>query len=384
VQRGIGIWTGGGEAGIVFRFSIVVWRSRGAAPWGTASSFGGRRARVAVSCRQPRSEYYRRWYTQPQTLAGPNYSITANLGKQVGANLFHSFGIFGLNKGESANFSGPANVGNVIGRVTGGTASSIDGAINSSIGGANVYLINPAGMVFGPNATVNVSGAFHASTANYLRTSDGARFQATNPSGSTLSAAPPAAFGFLTASPPALTVNGSQLGPVRGTLGMVGGPVTISNGATLSAPAGKIHVTGVASAGEVPVDPANTAAMTVSRLAPVSIAGGVKLDVSDPVLLASGGSVFVNAGALTMDASEINADNHGTGNGGTVSLFGESQIAMTGASSVRAVARFAGAGAAISLATGSGGSTIANNSIVQTASLASGAAVGANRVAEPN
>src|SRR5690348_9691898 len=174
--------------------------------------------------------------TPAQTLAGPNYSITANLGKQVGGNLFHSFGIFGLTQGESANFSGPTNVTNVIGRVTGGTASSIDGAINSSIGGANVYLINPAGMVFGPNATVNVAGAFHASTADYLRLSDGAKFQATNPSGSTLTAAPPAAFGFLTASPPALTVNGSQLGPVTGTLGMVGGPVTINNGASLSAP----------------------------------------------------------------------------------------------------------------------------------------------------
>ena len=53
-------------------------------------------------------------------------------------------------------------------------------------------------IVFGPNATVNVSGSFHASTADYLKMSDGAKFQATNPDGSTLSAAPPAAFGFLT------------------------------------------------------------------------------------------------------------------------------------------------------------------------------------------
>src|SRR5205823_10973761 len=55
-----------------------------------------------------------------QTLAGPNYAIDASLGKQVGGNLFHSFGAFGLNKGESAVFSGPATVANVIGRVTGG------------------------------------------------------------------------------------------------------------------------------------------------------------------------------------------------------------------------------------------------------------------------
>src|SRR5215471_710763 len=91
-----------------------------------------------------------------QTLVGPNYSIGANLGKQVGGNLFQSFGIFGLTTGESATFSGPATVTNVIGRVTGGSQSSIDGAIKSTITGANVYLINPAGIVFGPSATINI------------------------------------------------------------------------------------------------------------------------------------------------------------------------------------------------------------------------------------
>ena len=59
-------------------------------------------------------------FSPAQTLVGPNYSITANLGKQVGSNLFHSFGQFGLATGESAAFSGPATISNVIGRVTGG------------------------------------------------------------------------------------------------------------------------------------------------------------------------------------------------------------------------------------------------------------------------
>ena len=65
-----------------------------------------------------------------QTVVGPNYAVTSDLGRQVGGNLFHSFGRFGLVQGESATFSGPANVANVIGRVTGGNPSSIDGAIN--------------------------------------------------------------------------------------------------------------------------------------------------------------------------------------------------------------------------------------------------------------
>lgn len=135
-------------------------------------------------------------FSPAQTLVGPNYAIGANLGKQLGSNLFDSFGKFGLATGESATFSGPATISSVIGRVTGGSPSSINGKIRSTITGANLYLINPSGVVFGPNATVNVSGSFHASTADYLKMSDGAKFQATNPDGSTLSAAPPAAFGF--------------------------------------------------------------------------------------------------------------------------------------------------------------------------------------------
>jgi hypothetical protein len=125
--------------------------------------------------------------------------------------------------------------------------------------------------------------------------SDGAKFQATNPDGSTLSAAPPAAFGFMNASPAKITVNGSTLGPVAGTLGLVGGPVSITGG-MLSAPAGTIHVASAAGTGEVPVDPRNKPALTVRSFRPVAITGGSTLNVSDPVNLGSGGSVFIRSG----------------------------------------------------------------------------------------
>jgi filamentous hemagglutinin family protein len=99
-------------------------------------------------------------FSPAQTLVGPNYAIGANLGKQVGSNLFHSFGQFGLATGEGAAFSGPATVNNIIGRVTGGSPSAIDSKIQSNIAGANLYLINPSGIVFGPNTSVDVSVAF--------------------------------------------------------------------------------------------------------------------------------------------------------------------------------------------------------------------------------
>jgi filamentous hemagglutinin family protein len=81
-------------------------------------------------------------------LTGPDFAITSDLGQQVGTNLFHSFQVFNISASESATFSGPASVTNILGRITGGSASNIDGAINSTIEGANLYHNNPSGIIF--------------------------------------------------------------------------------------------------------------------------------------------------------------------------------------------------------------------------------------------
>jgi filamentous hemagglutinin family protein len=318
-----------------------------------------------------------------QTLIGPSYDIGANLGKQVGSNLFHSFGQFGLAKGDTAAFSGPATVNNVIGRVTGGSRSDIDGKIQSNIAGANLFLINPSGIVFGPNATVNVSGAFHASTADYIKMADGAKFQATHPDGSTLSVAPPAAFGFLTASPAKISVNGSTLSvPLGQTLGLVGGPVSITaasptstTGARLVAPAGTLHVTSAAGSGEVPVDPRNTSAMTVSKFGAVEIKGGSApsiLTASSPSGSSAGGSVFVRADTLAIDAGVIAANNSGSGPGGQLVLQADSKITLANNALVQARALSSGSGADIILRTTPGGAISIDNSAVTGGSTATG------------
>jgi hypothetical protein len=186
--------------------------------------------------------------------------------------------------------------------------------------------------------------------------SDGSKFQATNPDGSTLSAAPPEAFGFLTAAPAAITVNGSRLGPVPGTLGLIGGPVSIT-GATLTAPAGTIHITSAMGIGEVPIDPRNKPALTVTSFGPVSISGGSTLNVSDPVNLGSGASVFIRSGALTIDTSQINADNYGAGAGGSVVVSVDGQLLIEGESTanysgVSSQSRSGGTGGSISVSAG--------------------------------
>ena len=95
---------------------------------------------------------------------GNDYTIPSNLGQQKGSNLFHSFGNFNVDTGYTATFTGPADTANVIGRVTGGNSSWIDGRLGCDTTGANLWLLNPFGILFGPNAYLNVNGSFHAST----------------------------------------------------------------------------------------------------------------------------------------------------------------------------------------------------------------------------
>ena len=89
------------------------------------------------------------------SLNGPNFKIPDTMGKTVGDNLFHSFSEFSLRSGQSATFTGPDSIQNILGRVTGAKVSEIDGLIKSEITDANLYLLNPNGFLFGKNAKVD-------------------------------------------------------------------------------------------------------------------------------------------------------------------------------------------------------------------------------------
>ncbi|MDY6782129.1 MAG: filamentous hemagglutinin N-terminal domain-containing protein [Cyanobacteriota bacterium] len=97
-----------------------------------------------------------------------------------GNSLFHSFGQFNINEGAAAYFSNPAAVANIFSRVTGGNPSHLWGTLGV-LGDANLYFLNPNGIIFGPNAHLDISGSFFASTANALVLPDGTQFSATNP-----------------------------------------------------------------------------------------------------------------------------------------------------------------------------------------------------------
>ena len=98
---------------------------------------------------------------------GHRFDITG--GTQAGANLFHSFQQFGLSQGQIANFLSQPNIQNILGRVVGGDPSVINGLIQLTGGNSNLYIMNPAGVIFGTNASLNVPASFTATTANGIQ-----------------------------------------------------------------------------------------------------------------------------------------------------------------------------------------------------------------------
>ncbi|MEG4808815.1 filamentous hemagglutinin N-terminal domain-containing protein, partial [Microcoleus sp. F8-D3] len=99
---------------------------------------------------------------------GDRLNITGGQTSKNGANLFHSFQQFGLSEGQIANFISNPAIRNILGRVVGGNPSMINGLIQVSGGNSNLFLINPSGIIFGPNASLNLPAAFTATTATNI------------------------------------------------------------------------------------------------------------------------------------------------------------------------------------------------------------------------
>jgi filamentous hemagglutinin family protein len=178
------------------------------------------------------------------TPEGNRFDITGGTTSADGTNLFHSFTQFGLDSHQIANFLSNPAVVNILGRVTGGEASVIEGLLQVSGGNSNLFLMNPAGIVFGANAQLNVPADFTATTATGIGFSDNSWFQAVGFNNYASLIGTPNTFNFGTTGTPGAILNTGNLAVGEGqNLSLLGGTV-ISTG-QLTAPNGNIIVTAV-------------------------------------------------------------------------------------------------------------------------------------------
>ena len=256
-------------------------------------------------------------------------TLTITGGTQAGATLFHSFGQFSVLTGQTANFdtTQTPNVQNIFSRVTGRTISNIDGILTTNGTGINLFFINPNGIIFGPNAQLNIGGSFIASTADSLKFANGSEFSATNPQapplltinvplglqfgsnpGSIINQSTVLASPNLATLPPTLPIpNNVGLAVKPGqTLALIGGDVLL-NGGNLTANTGQVLLGSVKSAGIVRFAPTPLGLSlnydNIQNFGKIALSGGSLINTSG----LGGGKVEIRGGNVSLNGGRIYA-----------------------------------------------------------------------------
>ncbi|MEG4631224.1 filamentous hemagglutinin N-terminal domain-containing protein [Microcoleus sp. AR_TQ3_B6] len=245
-------------------------------------------------------------------------------GATRGSSLFHSLREFNIGEGRGAYFDNPSGITNIFTRVTGGNQSNILGTLGV-LGNANLFLINPKGIVFGPNARLDVRGSFLATTADSIVFDSGMEFSSANPQGvPLLTVNIPVGLSFreqpgaiVNASSVTEEIEGTTLPvglavPPGQTLAMVGGDVIFDNGFA-SAFSGNIQLGSVASPGFVSfnITPIGLGLdyTNVANFGNIELSGLSAVTASGP----GGGAIALRGGNVTLrDGSSLVSDTLGS------------------------------------------------------------------------
>ncbi|MEG4083706.1 CHAT domain-containing protein [Microcoleus sp. POL10_C6] len=232
--------------------------------------------------------------------SGNQFNINGGQRSKDGTNLFHSFQQFGLTDGQIVNFISDPNIRNILGRVVGGDASYINGLIQVIGGSSNLFLMNPAGIVFGSNAQLNVPGSFLATTATGIGFGNN-WFQAVGVNEYAMLIGTPSILNFGTAQPGAIANFGQLSVPNGQTLALVGG--TVLSPGTLSAPSGQIAIASVP--GENLVRISQAGHLLSLEISPSSNLGSASVPLSPLTLsqLLTGGSSNATGVTVNSDGS---------------------------------------------------------------------------------
>ncbi len=174
---------------------------------------------------------------------GDRIDISGGQHSSDGRNQFQSFQDFGVSAGQTANFLTLPGTENIFGRIVGGNPSAIDGAIQITGSAANLFLINPAGIIFGDSASLNVPASFTATTATGIGFENNNWFNAIGSNDWLTLTGQPNAFAFASTNPGAIVNLGNLAVPAGQNLGLIGG--ALLNAGTLQAPGGTILLASV-------------------------------------------------------------------------------------------------------------------------------------------
>ncbi|NEQ42218.1 MAG: CHAT domain-containing protein [Leptolyngbya sp. SIOISBB] len=277
---------------------------------------------------------------------GNQLDITGGQLSGDGANLFHSFQEFGLTAEQVANFIASPEIQNILSGVNGGNPSVINGLLRVSGSSANLYLINPAGIVFGPTGAIDLTGSFTATTANQVGFGD-AWLDVQNPTAYETLVGPPNGFAFTGDSSGAVLNLGDLAVDAGESITLLGGEVI--NLGTITAPEGTITLAAIPSENLVRISQENqllsleiappltaTGQLSLHTLAlPELLTGSALTNTDLTVVQAADGTVRLESAtaAATVDLGSVIASGEistAGGQGGQIYLLGQ-QVSLLSA-----------------------------------------------------